>query len=793
MEKPPSQSSRRNMSASSVTTMANNNTDEHVFSSNFEDYDIRNPIGYGSSAIVYNAVYIPLNKKVAVKIIDMDYFERDQIDELRRETQTMSLSKHANILRVYGSFVKESKLYIVTPYMAAGSCLDIMKTAYPDGLEETVIAAILKQALQGLDYLHKHKHIHRDVKAGNLLMDDDGSVLLADFGVSSSLENGDRKNYRRTFVGTPCWMAPEVMEQAGYDYKADIWSFGITAIELATGHAPFAKYPPLKVLMLTIQSDPPTLNREKTKHKYSKSLKEMIDTCLQKDPTKRPNTERLLNHAFFKQARKKDFLVAKLLQSLPPLEQRPHKRVQQKTITYTRGVSWDFADAENKDENMNKLMDAEKQEDDAPIPLEDNSLSAAKKVSFITASEVTEKKNFDGVSSIKPSRFNSETSTSSSVPTAQIHHHNHRLSQSYPTSTGANMTAIQNQSTSSLPQKKEEGVIVNNSNSNSSLTSENQQQPNKLQTQGEIKKGRFSVMENTKSRERSPSGGSQYDSDNIQHPILNKEKSSENITDSKRGRFEVQHPNSVNPIDIQSANIPAPNVSRENSLHSYSSLSRESTISRSDGPTFHDAHQNQEITRRQQTESYVKQLNRAHTENEVNHETTEKPHTKKGRFEVSVSDAATKVDDPMPSPGKILNSDITYSPQSTYLGNSSNTSPMSTLIRGQSLNLDPNSLLFHIETMMHKLLHMNENIAESKSIAADTTIYLGSLGRQFKSLNHEIEELRKENERLKSKLDQLSKSSNNNSSAPVNNTNVVDSSSISQHQQLFEPPNSKIP
>ncbi|KAJ3097447.1 hypothetical protein HDU97_004857 [Phlyctochytrium planicorne] len=319
--------------------------DEIIFSMSPNDYELGTTIGYGSSAIVYIAKYKPLGKIVAIKVIDLDMFERNQIDELRREIQIMSLSKHPNLLPVYGSFVNGSKLYIVTPFLSAGSCLDIMKTAYPNGLEESAIATILKQGLQGMEYLHKNGLIHRDVKAGNLLVDDDGTVQLADFGVSSSLmETGERKGIRKTFVGTPCWMAPEVMEQSGYDYKADIWSFGITALELATGHAPFAKYPPLKVLMLTLQNDPPTLDREQTAHKYSKSFKDMIDSCLQKDPSKRPTAEKLLQHSFFKQATKRrQHLATDILQNLPPITKRQHnKKSFPPERDDSKGVSWDF-------------------------------------------------------------------------------------------------------------------------------------------------------------------------------------------------------------------------------------------------------------------------------------------------------------------------------------------------------------------------------------------------------------------------------------------------------------------
>ncbi|RKO95729.1 hypothetical protein CXG81DRAFT_11078, partial [Caulochytrium protostelioides] len=296
-----------------------------AFSMHPADYEIGPAIGYGSSAIVYLSTYLPTGRQVGIKMIDLDQFERNQIDELRKEIQIMSLSKHPNLLPVYGSFVNGSKLYIVMPFLQAGSCLDMMRTAHPEGFEETVIATILKQGLQGLEYLHRNGQIHRDVKAGNLLASDDGLVQLADFGVSSSLmDTGERKGMRKTFVGTPCWMAPEVMEQSGYDYKADIWSFGITALELATGHAPFAKFPPIKVLMLTLQNDPPTLDRDSTRHKYSKSFKDMIDTCLQKDPARRPTAEKLLQHPFFKLAKKKEYLVKTLLGDLAPLAQRAH-------------------------------------------------------------------------------------------------------------------------------------------------------------------------------------------------------------------------------------------------------------------------------------------------------------------------------------------------------------------------------------------------------------------------------------------------------------------------------------
>ena len=298
---------------------------DHQFSMNVIDYQLGAVIGFGSSAIVYMAKYLPLSMDVAVKMIELDHFERNRIDELRKEIQVMAFCKHPNLLGNLTSFVHESKLWIVTPFLAGGSCLDIMKSGFRDGFDEAVIATILIQALQGLEYLHENGHIHRDVKCGNLLMAEDGLVQLADFGVSSSLmEDGERHGVRKTYVGTPCWMAPEVMEiTRGYDFKADIWSFGITALELAYGHAPYAKFPPMKVIYLTLSGKPPTLDKKQATRKYSRVFKDMIDCCLQRDPAKRPTAKALLKHPFFKSmAKKPQFLATNVFSHVAPVNLR---------------------------------------------------------------------------------------------------------------------------------------------------------------------------------------------------------------------------------------------------------------------------------------------------------------------------------------------------------------------------------------------------------------------------------------------------------------------------------------
>ncbi|XP_071742546.1 serine/threonine-protein kinase BLUS1-like isoform X1 [Rutidosis leptorrhynchoides] len=342
-----------------------------------ENYVLYEEVGQGVSASVFRAMCIPNNEIVAIKILDFERANSD-LNNISREAQTMILVDHPNVLKSHCSFVNDHNLWVVMPFMPGGSCLHILKSAHPEGFEEVVIATILREVLKALEYLHHHGLIHRDVKAGNVLICESGDIKLGDLGVSACLfDSGDRQRMRNTFVGTPCWMAPEVMEQLhGYDFKADIWSFGITALELAHGHAPFSKYPPMKVLLMTLQNAPPGLDYERDK-KFSKSFKQMIASCLVKDPLKRPSAKRLLKHSFFKQAKSNEFIARKLLEGLPTLgdriqalKKKEEEMLVQKKIPdgqkeemsqneYKRGISgWNF-DLEDLKEKASLVHDEE--------------------------------------------------------------------------------------------------------------------------------------------------------------------------------------------------------------------------------------------------------------------------------------------------------------------------------------------------------------------------------------------------------------------------------------------------
>jgi serine/threonine-protein kinase OSR1/STK39 len=326
-----------------------------------EGYQLLECVGRGSEGSVWRALCIPIKKEVAIKIIDLECLPTYALEEIRQQVQLMySCSMHPHIVRYYTSFVNGQSLWCVMKYLSGGSCSDILRVGFTQGLDEAAIKIIIKDTLKALEYFHANGRIHRDIKAGNIIISETGSVQVADFGVSGSLV----EQLRTTLCGSPCWMAPEVMlrafpqgreQSSGYDSAVDIWSLGITALELAKGRPPFSEFAPSRVFSMVVQNPPPALEDSGSaanRRKFTNAFKDFVSQCLQKDPSKRPSASKLLKHKFFRNKKSRDYLVSTVLSQMPPQAERSGMMEVPQTPPPSMpragpNIKWDFGETES--------------------------------------------------------------------------------------------------------------------------------------------------------------------------------------------------------------------------------------------------------------------------------------------------------------------------------------------------------------------------------------------------------------------------------------------------------------
>ena len=299
----------------------NKNSDEFCdvlsIPSNPEDlFTLLYPIGHGAFGSVYKAIHNSTNKIYAIKIIDYskdinltsyNYFS------VQQETNLMKLVNKSNyIVKYYGSYYsrKSNNLWLILEYCSSGSAIDLM-LSMERTFSEVEIATIMEMVLEGLVLIHSKNLIHRDIKGANILLSEDGYAKLGDFGVGVQLMN---EKFRQSKKGSPYWMSPQVASNLNYDFKTDIWSLGITCVELVEGEPPFSNLEPNKV-MEKISKKPPKVDEIINLNEHTYEFKSFIEHCLEIDPNKRYTAQQLLNHEFITKFTKRRKYIINLIKS----------------------------------------------------------------------------------------------------------------------------------------------------------------------------------------------------------------------------------------------------------------------------------------------------------------------------------------------------------------------------------------------------------------------------------------------------------------------------------------------
>ena len=269
------------------------------------EFDLIELVGQGNYGRVYKAMHKKTGKIYSAKIA---YIEKtNEVESFKKEINILSQCNNQYIVHYFASYIKGHQIWIILEFCDGGSLYELIKIL-PRNLNEEEIASLVSMILKGLIFLHENKKIHRDIKTENILLTHEGIAKLADFGVSTQLMHSFSKKI--TKIGTPFYMSPEVILQNKYDYKCDIWSLGITTIEMAEGEPPFAKVKGYWVLKKIITHPPKGL---KNKEKWSKEFNDFVEKCLIYDPEKRPSAKELLQHPFILKYNRGSKLIAELI------------------------------------------------------------------------------------------------------------------------------------------------------------------------------------------------------------------------------------------------------------------------------------------------------------------------------------------------------------------------------------------------------------------------------------------------------------------------------------------------